>query len=61
MTVKVAKANEGKEVQMDVEDVKKWEVVTKNYMGSTVLVKTKEDGTFTMYRDDYDNIFGNKR
>jgi hypothetical protein len=58
MTVKVAKANQEGEMQLDVEVIKKWEVVTKTNMGSIVLVKTKDDGIYSMHRKDYEDIFG---
>jgi hypothetical protein len=58
MTVKVAKANQEGEMQIDVKEIQKWEIQTKTYMGSTVLIKTKDDGTYSMYRQDFEKIFG---
>lgn len=59
MTVKVAKANQEGEMQIDVEEIKKWNIVSTTQMGQTVLIKTKDDGIYSMYRQDYNKVFNN--
>jgi hypothetical protein len=59
MTIKVAKANQEGEMQVPVEEIKEWVVKSATYMGSIVLIKT-EDGTFSMYSDDYEKVLKTK-
>jgi membrane protein implicated in regulation of membrane protease activity len=58
-TIKIAKANQEGDYRIKVEDIKDWKIKTKTNMGTVVYITT-EDGTYSISRGDYEDIFGNK-
>jgi hypothetical protein len=53
--VKIGVANEG-ELNLEVEDVKKWEPQNINYFGDTVFFKNG-DTYYSMKREDFKRIY----
>ena len=57
-TVKIARANQQGEFQINIEDIQEWKIKSKTNMGSVVYITT-EEGTYSISRIDYESIFNN--